>query len=79
MDLEDNKFKFLGPDTYKSSYLSIDAKCVVFIAYHIMGLRDGDTVPSTEKFKVVAEEHGIDKFKSLEDLICYERWLYQDN
>ena len=72
------KIKYLGPDTYKSELLEIKAKRIIFIMYHIMGLRDGDNVPENpDSLNAIAEEHGIHKMDT-DELIAYEKWLRLD-
>lgn len=70
------ELKYLGPDTYKDSALSIKSQRMVFIIYHIMGLRNGDYMPDVDRLNAIAEEHGIHEM-ALEDMIGYERWLRQ--
>lgn len=71
------RFLHLEANTYKSTYLDIKAQRIVFIAYHIMGLRNGDEVPHLDSFNAVGQEHGILNM-TLEDLIRYERWLNKE-
>lgn len=66
--------EYLDANTYKSMLLSLDAQRMVFVLYHIMKLRPGDIMPSLQRMNAVGEEHGI-LTMTLEDLICYERWL----
>lgn len=76
LDEENGMLKYLGPNTYKDKLLSLSAQQMVFIIYHIMGLRNGDSVPDLARLNAIGEEHEIYD-KNLEELICYERWLRQ--
>lgn len=73
---EDSILKHIGPNTYKDKLLDISAQRMIFVIYHLMRLRDGDYMPNLARLNPIAEEHGIFEM-SLEDLICYERWLRQ--
>ncbi len=73
---ERTEIKFMGPDTYKDKLLDISAKRMLFVLYHIMGLRNGDFMPGLDALNAIAEEHGVHQMDML-DMIGYEKWLKQ--
>lgn len=74
MPEEPEIIKYLNEKTYTSPLLEIKTQRILFIMYHIMRLRDGDTVPDAETLSAFGREHGIMSM-SLAKMKKYEEWL----